>query len=240
MKIESLNCPNCGAGVTSDKTECFYCHTRLKTEACMRCFGLNFIGAKHCSHCGMSTVEAEVERGVAKGNCPKCARPLTLLRIGETSFRECTTCAGLWADVATIEEISANSERQATVSAYFSENPAQSAPEKSIKYVPCPDCGTLMNRTNFARSSGVVIDHCKGHGMWFDAEELPRIIEFIRSGGLDRQREKEKSRLEMLKRENRSDARLIAMREARLRDAEDAGGGSVTAAVREFVRYLLD
>jgi Zn-finger nucleic acid-binding protein len=53
-----------------------------------------------------------------------------------------------------------------------------------------------MNRINFARCSGVVVDVCKGHGTWFDRDELSRIVEFIRGGGLDAARAREKAALE--------------------------------------------
>lgn len=53
-----------------------------------------------------------------------------------------------------------------------------------------------MNRINFARCSGVVVDICKGHGTWFDREELSRIVEFIRGGGVDAARAREKAGLE--------------------------------------------
>jgi Zn-finger nucleic acid-binding protein len=49
-----------------------------------------------------------------------------------------------------------------------------------------------MNRSNFARSSGVIIDVCKHHGVWFDADELPKIIGFIHKGGMELAREKER------------------------------------------------
>ena len=32
--------------------------------------------------------------------------------------------------------------------------------------------------------SGVTIDRCKPHGVWFDADELPRILDWVRHGGL--------------------------------------------------------
>jgi Zn-finger nucleic acid-binding protein len=53
-----------------------------------------------------------------------------------------------------------------------------------------------MNRVNFARCSGVVVDVCKGHGTWFDRNELQRIIDFIRGGGLNLSRSREKRELE--------------------------------------------
>jgi len=53
-----------------------------------------------------------------------------------------------------------------------------------------------MNRFNFAHSSGVIIDQCKSHGVWFDRDELQRVIDFLQSGGMDfaRQRDWEEQR----------------------------------------------
>jgi Zn-finger nucleic acid-binding protein len=65
-----------------------------------------------------------------------------------------------------------------------------------VTYIPCPVCGQLMNRVNFARCSGVIVDLCRQHGVWFDRDELSSIVEFIRSGGLELSRTKEKRELE--------------------------------------------
>jgi Zn-finger nucleic acid-binding protein len=43
-----------------------------------------------------------------------------------------------------------------------------------------------MNRANFGRVSGVIIDVCRPHGAWFDRGELGAIRRFLRSGGLGR------------------------------------------------------
>ena len=48
-----------------------------------------------------------------------------------------------------------------------------------------------MNRMNFTHESGVILDVCKLHGLWFDRDELRRIVEFIRSGGLENSRERD-------------------------------------------------
>jgi len=50
---------------------------------------------------------------------------------------------------------------------------------------------------NFARCSGVIVDVCRSHGTWFDAHELHRIVHFIRDGGMDRARAKEKADIVM-------------------------------------------
>jgi Zn-finger nucleic acid-binding protein len=41
-----------------------------------------------------------------------------------------------------------------------------------------------MARNNFGKKSRVIVDICRRHGVWFDAGELPRVLAFVRSGGL--------------------------------------------------------
>jgi hypothetical protein len=53
-----------------------------------------------------------------------------------------------------------------------------------VRYRPCPECAQLMNRKNFGGSSGVVVDICSLHGAFFDRGELPRVLDFVRRGGL--------------------------------------------------------
>jgi Zn-finger nucleic acid-binding protein len=58
-------------------------------------------------------------------------------------------------------------------------------------YRPCPDCKKLMNRRNYGRRSGVIVDVCSEHGAWFDFGELARILSWIRDGGLAHAQEQE-------------------------------------------------
>jgi Zn-finger nucleic acid-binding protein len=53
----------------------------------------------------------------------------------------------------------------------------------------------MMNRTNFARISGVIVDTCRGHGIWFDPGELEKIMDFIAHGGLVKAKEVDLQRL---------------------------------------------
>ncbi|HYH46951.1 MAG TPA: zf-TFIIB domain-containing protein [Thermoanaerobaculia bacterium] len=50
-------------------------------------------------------------------------------------------------------------------------------------YRPCAVCGALMNRRNYGRRSGVILDICAEHGIWFDSDELQRLLRWIREGG---------------------------------------------------------
>ena len=65
----------------------------------------------------------------------------------------------------------------------------QAIPPQAIRYRPCAQCGKLMNRTNYGRISGVVLDTCKQRGLWFDQDELRRVLMFIEGGGLERSRD---------------------------------------------------
>ena len=41
-----------------------------------------------------------------------------------------------------------------------------------------------MNRFNFAKASGVVVDECRAHGVWLDNDELAKIAAYVSTGGL--------------------------------------------------------
>lgn len=55
-----------------------------------------------------------------------------------------------------------------------------------VRYRPCPTCRQQMNRRNFERVSGIVVDQCVRHGTWFDAGELEAAVRFIMEGGGER------------------------------------------------------
>jgi Zn-finger nucleic acid-binding protein len=95
-------------------------------------------------------------------------RPVT---IGATDAGECERCRGVWLDVPSFESICANLKERAALLGAASRAPLQGAHDLKVRYSPCPACEQLMNRINFDRS-GVVVDICKGHGIWFDRDEL--------------------------------------------------------------------
>ena len=118
---------------------------------------------------------------------------MVLATIGSATVLECERCLGLWLDVASFEKICADREQQSAVLGAAAHAGASAPHETSkVNYVPCPECSQLMNRINFSRCSGVIVDICKQHGTWFDRDELSRIVEFIHGGGLNASRAKEK------------------------------------------------
>jgi len=195
----ALHCPQCGAPVSPEAHTCPFCSTVLALIACPSCFAMIFRGAKHCSFCGAATERAEAPADRPRP-CPRCRSTLGRVAIGSVSLDECAACGGLWLAPSPFEAICAERESQAAVlgAALPALAPREGTTVNTLpeRYWPCPDCQRLMNRFNFAHSSGVLVDVCREHGIWFDAGELRRIVEFIREGGLDRKREREKQELE--------------------------------------------
>ena len=192
-----MNCPMCGAAAETDATRCQYCNAQLQTVACPSCFSLMFVGSKHCAQCGTPLTRKE-KPDARPRQCPHCQVGMTSLEVGSETILECPECAGLWVDVVSLERICAAREQQAVALGIVLPEPkgrGSSSGNISVRYVPCPECSKLMNRVRFARSSEVVVDLCKGHGTWFDRAELQRIIEYIRAGGLDESRAREKQEL---------------------------------------------
>src|SRR5437879_9204360 len=185
MSAETLKCPMCGASASTDCTRCEHCGARLATVACPSCFGMMFVGAKFCSHCGARADRAEVPADATQ-LCPRCRVSMESVVIGGSNLRECPRCEGIWADAVALEQICADREKQAAVLGMATPLPPPASGDlEQIRYLPCPICRKLMNRVNFARCSQVVVDVCKAHGTWFDKDELRRIVEFIRGGGLE-------------------------------------------------------
>ncbi len=156
-----------------------------------------FLGAKFCSHCGARADRAETE-GAPPQRCPRCRTGMNSVLIGSTNLRECPRCEGIWADAVSLQQICADRERQSAVLGMANPIPeaADGQIEQNIRYLPCPACSKLMNRVNFARCSHVIVDVCRLHGTWFDKDELRRIVEFIRGGGLETARARELADLE--------------------------------------------
>jgi Zn-finger nucleic acid-binding protein len=215
MAAKTLNCPNCGAAMAGDESACRYCGGRLATVACPSCFGMMFAGSKHCPHCGAAASRGPVEDANAKLNCPACEAPLVPVVLGQTILNECGRCFGVWLDTQTFEQICAEREQQAVI--LGRPEPQEIDVNRAWRYLPCAACGHLMQRVNFAGQSGVIVDVCRDHGVWFEREELRRIVEFIRAGGMYEARE---AQLERLERE----------RQRLERDRRDASDGSVSHA----------
>ena len=191
MDAGSLNCPDCGAAVPANSTECAFCHARLATIGCPKCFALVFAGSKHCQHCG-ADIGLPANRDAAPLPCPRKCGAMRPVRFGGADMYLCDTCSGLWVDPETLQHLVQDRLKPAPLVGTGIATPAPTQVKlEHVQYAPCPVCKTLMNRINFAHASGVIVDVCTNHGTWFDADELRRVLEFITAGGLEAARARE-------------------------------------------------
>src|SRR5207302_7247314 len=58
----------------------------------------------------------------------------------------------------------------------------------------CAQCARPMRRFNYGGDSGIYLDLCSDHGIWFDADELRRVVVFVNSGGLAASRAHDEAR----------------------------------------------
>ena len=195
MPESVLRCPGCGAPAAADAAACGYCGSALATVTCPSCFAAMFAGSRFCARCG-----AEATREIVDAKplpCPRCKREeMHSLKLGTTTVHECEACGGLWLEPQSLQRLCDTREDHAgIVSLLAARVPTSDTPPDTIKYLPCPACSKLMNRVNFAHSSGVIVDVCKNDGVWLDRGELHRVIDFVEAGGLTVSRQREKDKL---------------------------------------------
>lgn len=186
----NLSCPNCGAPAREgpDSAQCGYCGSALATVACPSCFGAMFAGMQFCPHCG-ARGSRDLDDSATALACPGCETEMRLVRVGTVPIHECPSCSSNWVDTETFTEMCTNREQRGAVAAVVAKSTRTvTVAGAEFRYRPCPRCKKLMNRTNFGHRSGVVIDVCKGHGVWLEPLELHCVLLFVDSGGFERAR----------------------------------------------------
>ncbi len=186
-------CAHCGALRTEGALKCEYCgadftlHDRDLDTVCPHCFARVSRHARFCEFCGKPILPEMVAGSETKSICPACGsgHQLRSRAVGDISALECNCCGGLWLAEKSfcylLEHINDDS-RKVDWSSYSKARDAEidiPDPDQTVRYRPCVVCGELMERQNF-QSSGVIIDYCKDHGYWFDADELSRIVDWLR------------------------------------------------------------
>jgi Zn-finger nucleic acid-binding protein len=171
-------------------------------------------------------------------------RPELVARlVGEVLIDECRSCFGLWLDAAAVDRVVRERSEQAVAPLRElgapAPGPGMAEPASAVleptalgaaprpMYLKCPDCGAVMNRVNFGRRSGIIIDVCRGHGTWFDDKELPRVVDFVLKGGLEEAQRLEVERLRDEARRARNEARAMQSAGGMLSAPVSPRGGQV-------------
>ncbi|MCC6903368.1 MAG: zf-TFIIB domain-containing protein [Polyangiaceae bacterium] len=221
-----VECPGCSKQVESSQRTCASCGTPIATVRCGHCYQMNSAESALCTGCGRELGLEPVGEPDAF-SCPDCKLPFQLFRGGPGALHDCERCGGQFVDHALLKDLLDQRELYGKVAPR--PPPRRNPLATPLRYIPCPICAEIMLRRNFGRSSGVIVDICSRHGMWFDRGELPAVLEFVEAGGL------ELARLREL------DERRESQRTARVRKVEEALAGlSTPAAGNPFDRTRRD
>jgi Zn-finger nucleic acid-binding protein len=198
-----VRCSACGATRDGGAAACTFCgsdftlHERDLHTLCPGCMARISDCARYCHHCATRIAPQGRAGELTIHPCPVCGDDarLTGRRLDNTdvAVEECGRCAGLWVDHETVRTLV---DRAGTGSgavpgmptpAVTAVNPTdiRRPAQSGTFYRACPVCERLMQRRNWGLRSGVLVDVCAGHGIWFDSHELARILGWVRDGGLE-------------------------------------------------------
>lgn len=178
-EARTYSCSECGGPNAANARHCTFCRTPIACLRCAHCFHLNADDSEHCSGCGevLGLLPIELPSLLS---CPDCKVPLTAFDGDPGRLHDCPSCGGQFIEHGLLYNLIERRRRFADPRPPRPLNPAQ----RQVRYVPCPACAQVMNRRNFGGTSGVIVDYCAGHGVWFQATEFPKVLSFVASGGL--------------------------------------------------------
>ena len=210
-----VDCPGCSKRVEDSPRACPTCGTPIATVRCATCYQMNAAESALCTGCGRE-LGLEPVGEPDTFSCPDCKLPFQLFQGGPGALHDCERCGGQFVDHALLKDLL---EQREVYGKFAPRPPPRHNPLATpLRYIPCPLCGEIMLRKNFGRSSGVIVDVCSRHGMWFDRGELPRVLEFVEAGGLE------------LARRRQLDEQRESQRAARVRKVEESLSGLSTPA----------
>ena len=194
----TIHCSSCGGNLEKGRPTCPYCGALVDladarmTVYCGACLSMNKEGGRFCSDCGKPIAAAIEAPEPTDAECPRCRARLRRRSLGGHRPLECPVCCGLFVAGADLEALITEQKGDGDVAAAAQLQPERaSLAGETVAYLKCPECGQIMNRVNYGRISGVIIDSCKLHGHWLDAGELEKIAHWVATGGLAKQRERE-------------------------------------------------
>ena len=209
-----VRCASCGAAREEGSKACGYCgsdftiHEQDLETTCPSCFARISNAARFCHHCGTAIAPEEIAADPTDRVCPACAehRFLHSRALGDSKLTvlECGVCAGLWLGSDAFRTLGDRARKVApdhpdkVALRSEAKNRTRSAQGGGPAYRPCPTCRKMMNRINFEKVSGILLDRCRDHGLWFDATELDAVLRWIKLGGEraseERRQEEERAR----------------------------------------------
>jgi Zn-finger nucleic acid-binding protein len=115
-------------------------------------------------------------------NCPRCSNPagsapLHPQQAGRLVMHCCFQCGGLFLDGGASRRVVEVVDPGAMATAEQVSRAAQ-RPAATDAVAPCPVCARALDRLPIP-AAGVVVDACSEHGVWFDRDELQRVVQAV-------------------------------------------------------------
>jgi Zn-finger nucleic acid-binding protein len=111
--------------------------------------------------------------------------------VGKIMIDECGHCGGVFLEHGRVAEVLANEQHdraQALLDELVRRHHHPLPPSRSKSDLKCPVCFSVMIRKLSDGGAGVVLDVCRSHGTFFDAGELPLLIQFAQRESAERAR----------------------------------------------------
>jgi len=245
-----VRCSSCGAPREGEAPTCRFCdsdftlHERDLHTICPGCMARISDRARYCHHCATAITPQGTAGETVDETCPVCGdeQKLVSRALGGRGITvlECGTCAGLWLGKEVFRLLEKEARERATSLSDERAGhvpPLPGARQRGPLYRPCVICGSLMHRRNYGRRSGVILDMCHEHGLWFDAGELDQALRWVRDGGWA---EAERIRSERVRdRERQERFRRLTETPASSTEARLSGRSGVGWAVTDLVGELF-
>ncbi len=107
-------------------------------------------------------------------NCPRCNTPLELHQAARLALHGCHGCGGLFLDGEASKRVVSAVDPDALATADQAAREARARVDESGP-AACPACARPMQRVEVAEAR-VLLDACAEHGVWFDRDELQRVM----------------------------------------------------------------
>ena len=111
--------------------------------------------------------------------CPTCKSDMIVVEHNRIELDYCIDCHGVWFDCHELELllISIGLENQKLFTPDMLTAPEVPSSEKQRK---CPICSKKMRKNTIGQQPLILVDVCRqGDGIWFDGDEITRLIQQI-------------------------------------------------------------
>jgi Zn-finger nucleic acid-binding protein len=117
--------------------------------------------------------------------CPKCDVPLFILHFKDIEIDFCNHCRGLWLDAGELEALmkQTGADTHGPLLKFQQQKGTQPGGRPHL----CPRCDAALHEIEISGMEGrapsrplrtsLTLDKCpRGHGLWFDADELQQLL----------------------------------------------------------------